>query len=118
MRIRQSQAWSTASEVTTYVFPSDTFQGPMEDQETGHVVYLITSKSRFAGPSTTITHADRSSVGTLSWGSDVNPMTATLRGRTLLGSQLLVSTKSNVFTAPRQTWMDDWGNEYYWKNGL
>ncbi|KAG9034381.1 hypothetical protein FRB95_013289 [Tulasnella sp. JGI-2019a] len=112
------EPWSILIDVATYIFPLDIFDGPMEDQATGNVTYVIASKSKFAGQTTTITHADRSSVGAISWGSAANPMVVTLRGRTLPGNQMLVSTKPHIFAAPKQAWKDDWGNEYFWKDGL
>ncbi|KAG8996016.1 hypothetical protein FRB95_013292 [Tulasnella sp. JGI-2019a] len=87
-------ALNPIADVVRYVFPSDTFNGSMEEEAT-----------------------DGSPVGAIQWGRLFKPMVVTLHGKEIPGKQVLSTRRSGIFSAPKQFWVDAYGSEFYWKRG-
>ncbi|KAG8881000.1 hypothetical protein FRB97_000245 [Tulasnella sp. 331] len=103
-----------------YAFPADILDGPMVDEQTGLIVYLIATKRTFGGGgSTSVTRPDGSSVGDIRWHDLCNITLIAFNGLApMTEDQFMVEKRSNGLFSPYiQIWRDESGEEFYWKGG-
>lgn len=106
-----------AMSFVTYVFPYDTFNGPLEDPSTGRPLYNISSTNEFfSANSTTLARPDGSPVGVINWERLLHSMTVNFHGREADGNTFVVS-KAEFFKGTKSSWVDKYGNPFYWQDG-
>ncbi|KAG9035015.1 hypothetical protein FRB95_012163 [Tulasnella sp. JGI-2019a] len=64
---------------------------------------------------TSVICPDGTEVGSIKWGSLLEYMMVTLHGETGQGSRVLKTVSDGLFKENKRVWVDDWGNEFYWK---
>ncbi|KAG8849810.1 hypothetical protein FRB96_000633 [Tulasnella sp. 330] len=115
-----SDAITPSGRFLDYVFPFDTFNGPLQDPTNGRAEYLIETPLKFIGKgATTVIRPDGTKVGSIKWrGSFELHKMVTLHGQTAQGDQMLKTLRDALFEDRKRVWVDDWGNQFYWQTRL
>lgn len=102
-----------------FTYPDAGLNGPITDAD-GKTRYTLTSKDRtFGSDITTISRPDASTVAVIQWGSvvELKRRSVVLANSTIPVKEFLVHGKTNSVGGPEsQSFQDQEGKEYYWKN--